>query len=141
MTSAADASLGRATGARSWLRLLWGVVAGFAAWAVIGTLGLRLLQLWPAYALAAPAKAFTLPMLFSRLTIGVVCTVVGGAVAALAARRDLRAAWGLGALVLALSLPVHLREVWADYPAWYHAAYLVPLLPLAGLGGRLAGRS
>jgi hypothetical protein len=43
-------------------------------------------SVWPAYALAEPDKAYTLGMLLSRLTVGVVCTLAAGAVATIAAR-------------------------------------------------------
>lgn len=139
MSSTADPSVAKLAGAAKWLWLLAGLIVGFAAWSAIGGCGLYFLRAaWPAYALAAPTKAYTLAMLLARLTVGVICTAAGGWVAATAARGQQSAAWSLGAVVFALSLPVHLFQVWNDYPAWYHAAYLVPLVPIAGLAGRWA---
>jgi hypothetical protein len=58
-------------------------------------------------------------------------------VATLVASDRGEAAWCLGALLLALSLPVHLHWEWADFPVWYHVLYLSYLVPVAGLAGRL----
>jgi hypothetical protein len=77
-------------------------------------------------------------MLISRLTVAVICTLIAGAVAELAAGRSRTASVLLGIVLLALSAPVHLGSDWAEYPPWYHLAYLLSLLPLAILGGVLA---
>jgi hypothetical protein len=91
----------------------------------------------PGYATAEPTKAYTLTMLFARLTVGIVCTASAGAAAAFAAKRNPRAALWVGLAALAVSTPVHLFEVWADYPAWYHFVYLGYLVPVATVAGRL----
>lgn len=119
-------------------RLVAGVLVGFASWLAIGATGFLLLRTtWAAYALAEPHKAYTFGMLLSRLSVGVVCSVAAGCLSTVVAKGNLRAAWWLGGLLLLISAPVHLVEVWANYPAWYHFAYLLPLMPITGLGGRL----
>ena len=75
-------------------------------------------------------------MLWSRLGVAAFLTVASGAVTALVAG-DRRGAWVLGCLFVLVSLPSHLYYVWADDPVWYHAVYLLSLVPLAWLGGRL----
>ena len=89
---------------------------------------------WPDYAAAEPTKAYSLAMLVARLAVGALCTAVAGCVTTIIAR-DGRAAWLLGGIFLAISLPIHLFRVWADYPAWYHIVYLGYLVPIAGLAG------
>ena len=122
-------------------RLLAGVLVGFAAWLAVGATGFLLLRTgWAAYALAEPAKAYTLGMLLSRLTVGVVCSIAAGYLATVVANGNGKAAWWLGGFLLLISARVHLYDVWADYPVWYHFAYLLPLMPITGLGGRLASR-
>ena len=119
------------------LRMVAGLVVGFACAAAIAKLAFAALQsAWPEYAAAAPQKAFTLPMLWSRLCVAAFLTVASGAAAVVVAG-DRRAASVLGSLFVVVSVPSHLYYVWADYPAWYHAAYLLSLLPLACLGGEL----
>lgn len=75
-------------------------------------------------------------MLWSRLSIAVLLIVASAGAATLVAG-DRRASWILGCIILAVSLPLHLHYSWADYPVWYHAVYLVSIVPLAFLAGRL----
>ena len=120
-------------------RLLAAIAAGTVVALALALLGFGALRFsWPAYAAAEPNKAYSLAMLLSRLTLGVLCTGVAGAVAARVAPDDRRAPWLLGALVLAVSIPGHLYPgyLWNDYPAWYHLVYLAYLVPIAGLAGR-----
>jgi hypothetical protein len=120
------------------LRLVASLVLGCVAAVAIARVAFPLLgTLWPAYAEAAPAKSFTLAMLFARLAIAAGLTVAAAAVATFVARDGGRAAWILGGLFVLLSLPSHLHYVWNDYPAWYHAVYLLSLVPLAGYSGRI----
>lgn len=93
---------------------------------------------WASYATAEPTKTYTFSMLISRLTVAVICTLAAGAVAELVAGRSRTVSVSLGVVLLALSAPIHLGSVWADYPPWYHFAYLLSLLPLAVVGGVLA---
>jgi hypothetical protein len=123
----------------SRLRLVGALVAGCVTALAVAALAFTLLRAaWPAYAAAEPSKAYTLGMLFARLGIAAILTAAAGWVAALVARDAGRAAWILGGLFLLISLPPHLYTVWDDYPAWYHFVYLLSLVPIAGLGGRLA---
>jgi len=116
-----------------------GAFLGLAAWVAVGSLGLLVLRTtWSAYAAAEPTKAYSTAMLFARLGVACVASVVAG----IAAGRPAGAAgaWAAGSLLLVLSLPIHLVEVWADYPAWYHIVYLSLLVPLTAVGGFLSGR-
>ena len=117
--------------------MIGGLGAGVVCALGIARLALWTLQAaWPEYAAALPQKEFTLPMLLSRLSIAVLLTVAAASAATLVAG-DRRASWMLGCLIVVVSLPSHLHYSWADYPLWYHAVYLVSIVPLAVLGGRL----
>ena len=119
------------------LRLGAALVAGCAtASAIALTAAFLARNLWPEYAAAEPQKAYTLVMLVSRLTVGAFCAASAGCVTTIIARDNGKAAWWLGGLFLAISLPIHLYRVWAGYPLWYHILYLSYLVPLAGLTGR-----
>jgi hypothetical protein len=124
------------------LRFAAGLAIGWAtSWAVLGG-GFALLRVaWADYALADPEKAYTLAMLFVRLVIFAAMIAATAGVATLVAG-DRRVAWIAGGLILAISIPPHLYpgSVWDDYPAWYHIVYLLSILPIAGLAGRLVGR-
>lgn len=122
------------------LRIVGGLIAGFICAAAIARLAFgALASAWPEYAAAVPERAYTLPMLWARLSLAALLTVAAGAAAVLVAG-DRRAAWILGAAFVLVSLPSHLHYVWAEYPVWYHAVYLLSLVPLARLGGELAAR-
>jgi hypothetical protein len=119
------------------LRRIAGLVAGCVTAIAIGsaaTVAAR--TLWPEYAAAEPEKAYTLVMLVSRLAVAALCTSAAACVTTIFAGDNGKAAWWLGGLFLAISLPIHLFRVWADYPAWYHFVYLSGLVPIAGLTGR-----
>ena len=125
------------------LSIVTGVLAGGVAWIAFGLAGLFLLRTcWSAYAVAEPTKAYNFAMLLSRLTLASVCSIASGFLAVTAARKNRKAAWCLGALLLLGSMPLHLPisyfSVWPDYPAWYHAVYLLSLVALLGFGGYLA---
>jgi len=126
---------------KNTLRRIAGLAAGCVAAVAIAlaaTLAAR--TLWPEYAAAEPEKAYTLVMLVARLTVGALCTSGAACVTTLIARDNGKAAWWLGGIFLAISLPIHLYRVWADYPAWYHCVYLAYLVPIAGVTGRVVYR-
>jgi hypothetical protein len=119
-------------------RLAAALAAGCGAALVIAVAGFALMHtLWPAYAQAEPTKAYTLPMYVARLGLGVLGTAGAAWVTTRVARDTGRAAWWLGGLFLAVSLPDHLYRVWDDYPAWYHFIYLAYLMPVSALTPRL----
>ena len=121
-----------------WLWLIGGVFVGFATWIAVGGFGFLVLRTaWSSYAMAEPTKAYTLPMLFARLAVSVVCTITAGAVSMIVAKHSGAVNWWLGGLLLLISAPIHVGWVWTDYPPWYHVAYLVPLMPLTISGGFL----
>ncbi|HEX7120817.1 MAG TPA: hypothetical protein VF178_00515 [Gemmatimonadaceae bacterium] len=119
------------------LRKIGGVVAGLVAWLITVTaLGEIMRASWPAYASAAPTMAFTLPMLISRLAIGAVATVAAGLVSASVGSRSPFWISLPGILLLAAFIPVHIG-LWANFPVWYHLTFLLSLVPLTYLGGRI----
>jgi hypothetical protein len=119
------------------IRVIAGLVVGVLCAAGIARGAFAILQsLWPEYAAAAPDKAYTLPMLWARLGVAALLTLLSAAAATVVAA-DRRVAWVLGSLFVVVSLPSHLYHVWADYPAWYHGVYLASLVPIAWIGGRL----
>ncbi len=118
-------------------RQIVGVVLGWLAWLATALVaGVFLRWLWPEYVAASADMAFTLAMKLTRLSIGALATVAAGAVAALVGR-SIRTAAIAGAILLAAFIPVHI-SLWGKFPLWYHLTFLVSLVPLAVLGGRLA---
>jgi hypothetical protein len=117
-----------------------GVVSGVLAFLIAGLLGLAVLSAtWPAYASAVPTKAYSTAMLLARLGVAVAASIVAGLVAGgLGGARAVRA---VGYVLTAVSAVIHIGMVWPDYPVWYHVVYLLSLLPVTALAGRVAARS
>jgi hypothetical protein len=119
------------------LKRIGAILAGFVAWwGVVGLATLLVRAVWPAYAAAEPLRAYTLDMLLTRLTTGMVATLVAGAVVAWLSKRELKAVLWFGGVLLLLSA-VHHYRIWDQYPVWYHLVYLAYLVPLTVLGARL----
>jgi len=131
------------------------VVVGAVAWFAIATLiDILARLLWPAYAdavaafrraMEAPGAAtggamiFTLEMMLARLAEGAIASIGAGFTLACIARGNRSAAIVLGALIIALFVPIH-YAVWNRFPVWYHLVFLLSLLPLTVIGAALAQR-
>ena len=83
---------------------------------------------------------FTLSMMFARLLLGAASSIAGGAVTAWIVRGNRRAPWILGVVLVAVFIPVHVGP-WDKFPLWYHATFLVSLLPLTLPGASLFARN
>jgi hypothetical protein len=118
-------------------RTLGAIVAGLTAWAAVITLlnfGLR--AAIPGYHAAEATMQFTMAMKIGRLTEAAITSVAAGALVGWIAPSKKWAPWLTGLIVLAMFLPVHVK-LWDKFPAWYHLAFLVPLVPLVALGASL----
>src|SRR6476646_5178953 len=116
---------------------IFAVVAGLVIWMLVATLlnfGLR--AGLEGYAQAEPALTFTLGMKVARLILGALASLAAGAVAGLIAPSKTGPRWVLGAIILALFIPVHI-QLWAKFPVWYHLVFLGTLLPLVAMGAAL----
>ena len=72
-------------------------------------------------------------MLLSRLLIGILASVFAGIIATKTANDEGKSAWTVGVIILCIASYIHFFKVWKDYPAWYHLAYLLPIIPITGL--------
>jgi hypothetical protein len=117
------------------------VVAGLAAWVgIVFVVGEIMRLSWPAYARVAAAMTFTLPMLIARLSISVLATLAAGFVTAFIAPRSMLVRLMPGILLLVGFIPVHI-SLWDKFPIWYHFTFLLSLVPLTDLGGRVTSLS
>src|ERR1700737_3528095 len=115
-----------------------GVVGGLMVWfAAAVVAGVVLRSLWPEYVAASGDMSFTLSMKLTRLSIGAVTTFAAGAVTAFIGRSGWTA-MVTGALLLLIFIPLHIG-LWDKFPVWYHLTFLTSLVPLAVVGGRIAG--
>ena len=123
-----------------FMKIVLGVLIGFCAWFAVATAGNLLIRtLLAGYAAAEPTMQFTLAMLTARLALGGVSSVAAGVACATAVRLPGAEAFLAGVLVL-FFVPIH-YSLWARFPVWYHAVFLLSLAPLVLLGGALARRT
>jgi hypothetical protein len=118
-------------------RNVLGVVAGLVAWLLVATVaGLIMRNSWPDYAAVAETMSFTLPMMIARLSIGALATLSAGFATALITRSAV-ARLIPGVLLLIAFIPQHVM-LWDKFPIWYHLSFLLSLVPLTYVDGRLA---
>lgn len=118
-------------------RSILAFIAGLAAWVLVASLlnrGLRLAL--RGYAAAEPELTFTHGMMAARLVLGALASLAAGVATRAVAPSSRRAAWVLGAVLLAAFIPIHVR-LWANFPVWYHLVFLGTLVPLVALGATL----
>jgi hypothetical protein len=121
------------------VRSIGGVLLGVVGWVAIAILGNWVLRvILPGYSQVEEAMAFTLPMQIGRLTLGLVASLGAGALCAVVAGRRRVPPCVLGAIMVALFLPVH-YGLWDKFPVWYHLFFLITLAP-AVLAGALLVR-
>jgi hypothetical protein len=118
------------------LRKIIGIVLGVMVWGVVVTvLNLCLRHGWPAYATVEKAMTFTLAMMAARLAESFASSLASGWIAARIGGQH--AALGAGIVLLLLFVPVH-YQLWHVFPVWYHLSFLLSLVVLSVVGGRLA---
>jgi hypothetical protein len=115
-------------------QIIIGILAGLIAYMIIGSLGLYLLRFsWNDYAIAYKDKSYTLVMLLSRLSVGMIASIIAGISTTKITNDKGKSTWIVGAIVFCVAAYVHFFWVWADYPVWYHFVYLLPIIPTIGL--------
>lgn len=120
-----------------WRRII-AVFAGLVVWATVATAlnwGLRLGI--SGYHAAESVLHFTLTMQIARLALAVICSLAAGAVIARIAPARGWPVWTAGGITLLLFLPSHYMLL-DKFPWWYHAFFLLTILPLYWLGARMA---
>src|SRR5262249_27381570 len=75
-------------------------------------------------------------MLVARLAISAVTLLAAARITAFVAPKARTATLLLGAILLVAFVPIHIN-LWNRFPAWYHVTFLLTLIPLSVLGGRL----
>jgi hypothetical protein len=115
-------------------RVILALVLGFVTWFIAASVLDRLLRAGLAgYAAAEPTMAFTLPMMWARLAIGALASLLSGALAGALSGGRPRVAWLLGGLLVLFFIPVHV-QLWHKFPPWYHGTFLLTLAPLVAAG-------
>ena len=114
-----------------------GTLAGAIAWfVVIAACGVVMRFVWPEMAAIRDMTLLTAPMLFTRLAISAIGSIVCGALAAIIGHDATKAPLAAGVLLLIVFVPYHLT-IWIDFPVWYHLTFFASLPLVSLLGGRL----
>ena len=129
------------------LRIILGVIAGFLAWLIVWVGVEKILSVvWPAFGVHQRAFEEVIKnggefksdtgALITHIVMGLIVSLMSGALAALVAGENARAPLVLGFVLLALGV---LKAVmsWQYVPIWYHIIFALVLLPMAIIGGRL----
>jgi hypothetical protein len=120
------------------IRATIALAVGLIVWGIIAVaLDVLLRAALPGYAAAEPHLHFTMEMMVARLALpGAIPSIGAGFASAWIARDDRRVVAALAIILLALFLPAHYR-LWAQFPVWYHLAFLGSLILLTLLGAKL----
>ena len=124
-------------------RSVCAVVLGVVTWFTVATVGnLALRQFLPGYTEVEAGMNFTLAMQIARLALGLVSSLSAGLAAVAVSRPSGYAVKVVAAGMVLLFLPVH-YSLWAKFPVWYHAFFLITLAPAVLLGAAVLrkGRS
>ena len=120
------------------IKIALAVLIGFVVWFVVATLAnLPIRASFTGYAEAETTARFTLPMLLVRLAVGGLSSVAAGLACALFARSISVAGKVLAVALVLFFIPVH-YALWAQFPLWYHAVFLISLAPLVLVGASAA---
>jgi hypothetical protein len=130
------------------VRIVFGVIAGFFAWALAWFGGERVLSaIWPA-GFGAHQRAFQAAienggqftadttLLLVHIVLGSIVSVLAGFLSALIAGENRRAPLVLGFLLVAFGL-LKVVMSWPYVPIWYHVIFTAPLIPMTIVGGKL----
>ena len=130
------------------VRIILGVIAGFVVWSIVWvggeeTLGMLLPGWYGRHTLEAEKAFLNGTALETDSTIAVInlvrsflTSVISGYMAALVAGEYKRSTMALGIILILVGIAVEYM-FWNLAPAWYHILFVLLLLPMTILGGRL----
>jgi hypothetical protein len=130
------------------LRIILGAIIGFIVWSILwvglgevlslifpGSYGKTAADFRSAVAAQTP-YALGAGVLIWLLVQSVICSLISGYVAALVARENVKSTLVLGILLLLFGIFVQSMH-WSYMPLWYHIPFLLLLVPMTIMGGKL----
>jgi hypothetical protein len=137
-------------GGKGMVRIILGVIVGFIVWSIVWVggeallaslspdwLGKHSLDAQKALAAGTPLEsASDAGIAAINLIRSFVTSLIGGYMAALVAGEYKRSTMALGIILLIVGVMVEYM-FWNLAPAWYHVLFVLGLLPLTILGGRI----
>ena len=132
------------------IRIIAGVIVGFIVWSIVWVgseallasispnwLGKHSLDAQKALAAGTPLEsAGDATIAIINLIRSFVTSLIGGYMAALVAGEYKRSTMALGIILLAVGVAVEYM-FWNLAPAWYHIIFVLALIPMTIVGGRL----
>jgi hypothetical protein len=130
------------------LRIILGVVVGFVVWSILWVVSGEVLSLilpdwygktaadFRAAVAAQTPYALGSGVLIWLLVQSVICSLISGYIAALVARENVKSTLLLGILLLLFGIFVQSMH-WNYMPLWYHIPFLLLLIPMTIMGGKL----
>jgi hypothetical protein len=130
------------------VRIILGVIVGFIVWSIVWVGSDQVLQTmspgwFGAYSQGAEKSMLNGTEFVPDATIALISllrsfltSILAGLVAAMVAGERRRSTMVLGVLLLVVGLAVEIFT-WRLAPAWYHILFLLFLVPMTILGGRL----
>ena len=128
-------------------RMIFGVIAGFIVWsilwvgsdAVFGLIsadwGKTSTEFREAVANNTP-YALSATVLIALLVKSFIVSIISGFICALIARENAKSTVVLGVLLLLFGIFIQISH-WNYMPLWYHIPFLILLIPMTILGGKL----
>ena len=132
-------------------RMIFGVIAGFIVWsilwvgsdAVFGLIsadwGKTSTEFREAVANKTP-YALSATVLIALLVKSFIVSIISGFICALIARENAKSTVVLGVLLLLFGIFIQISH-WDYMPLWYHIPFLILLIPMTVLGGKLKKQS
>ena len=137
---------------RTTVRIILGVIVGFVVWSVLwlgsdqvlinlstGWYGRHQYAFEDAMLNQSPFTPDD-TILFMHLIRAIVISITAGFLAAFVAGENRKAPLGLGVLLLLFGAGVE-AYAWNYLPLWYHAIFLLLLIPMSVIGGGLRSRT
>lgn len=132
------------------LRIIGGVIVGFIVWSIVWVgsqsllaalspdwLGKHSLDAQKALIDGTPlASAGDASIAIINLIRSFVTSLIGGYMAALVAGEYKRSTMALGIVLLVVGVAIEYMS-WNIAPAWYHIIFVLALIPMTILGGRM----
>ncbi len=118
-------------------KIVIGVIAGFIVWTILW-LGSDAVIAGVAPNLAPSADLSNIPSsyLIIKLVLSFVFSIAAGYVAAMLAKENSKSTLYLGVLLLLVGIFFE-AAAWNQIPLWYHITFLLLLIPMTILGGKL----
>lgn len=118
-------------------KIIVGVIAGFIVWTVLW-LGSNAVIVGVAPSLAPSEDLSNVPTnyLIIKLVSSIIFSIVAGYVAAMLAKENSKSPLYLGVLLLLVGIAFQ-AAAWNQIPLWYHVSFLLLLIPMTIVGGKL----